>query len=208
MGMAETALTTLSDYIPIVHRRRVLVTALFCALCAILGLPLVTQGGVYVFQLVDWFFGTFTVIIIGITECVVLAWVYGADKFGDDIQMMIGRRPPLFMKLLWCFVTPAFLVILLVATLLQYQPPTYGDYYYGLGGNVFGWFVATVSFVPIPVVAVYQLYHARGTLLQRLRQTTRPGEKWGPADVNQRRLYQKELLRRQPRSGCYDIVCR
>ena len=38
------------------------------------------QGGIYVFQLVDWFVGALSVIIIGFLECVVLAWVYGKSS--------------------------------------------------------------------------------------------------------------------------------
>ena len=35
------------------------------------------QGGIYVFQLVDWFIASLTLIIVGFLECMVLGWVYG-----------------------------------------------------------------------------------------------------------------------------------
>nr|KAG5685506.1 hypothetical protein BaRGS_018909 [Batillaria attramentaria] len=124
------------------------------------------QGGIYVFQLIDWFIATYTVTVIGFIECVVLAWVYGADRFGEDIMMMIGRKPPMFIRILWCFVTPVFLLVLVVFTFKQYKPPTYGDYHYNVWGSVLGWIVASVSFVPIPFGALYAMYRAKGSLLQ------------------------------------------
>ncbi|KAK7447468.1 hypothetical protein BaRGS_00040181 [Batillaria attramentaria] len=208
-SVAETFLTTLCDVFPTtLNRHRTVLTAVFCLLCAVAGLPLVTQGGIYVFQLIDWFIATYTVTVIGFIECVVLAWVYGADRFGEDIMMMIGRKPPMFIRILWCFVTPVFLLVLVVFTFKQYKPPTYGDYHYNVWGSVLGWIVASVSFVPIPFGALYAMYRAKGSLLQRLRQTTKPDEEWGPADVTRRRLYQKEVLQRKPRSGWLDVIRR
>jgi len=53
-----------------------------------------------------------------------------------------------------------------VTTLLKYQPPTYGDYHYDDFAIALGWGVALISFVPIPVMAAYQLMKARGSLTQ------------------------------------------
>ncbi|KAK7498988.1 hypothetical protein BaRGS_00009797 [Batillaria attramentaria] len=151
-------------------------------------------GGVYVFQLVDWYMASVTLFFIGLLECIVIAWVYGTKRFGGDIELMIGRQPPLIISLLWRFVTPSCLFVLLVSTLALYTPPTYGDYGYDVWGMVFGWLVAFVSFAPIPVVAVYQLLgNAKGTLLQRLRQAVKPERSWGPADPYARALYRKQM---------------
>nr|KAG5707154.1 hypothetical protein BaRGS_017838 [Batillaria attramentaria] len=179
---------------------------IFCAL--VKGVKSAGKGGIYVFQLVDWYMATVTIFIVGVMECFGLAWVYGTDRFGDDIELMIGRRPPMIMRIFWCFITPVCLFVILVFLLTRYKPPTYGDYEYDEWASVFGWIIATVSFVPIPVVAVYQLYHAQGSFLQRLRQTTRPESSWGPADAKLRRQYQKELLQKPPRSSCLDIIRR
>jgi len=35
------------------------------------------QGGIYLYQLVDWYFAAFCVLIISFLECVLIAWVYG-----------------------------------------------------------------------------------------------------------------------------------
>ena len=53
-----------------------------------------------------------------------------------------------------------------VSTMIKYRPPTYGSYQYDAWGSAFGWFIALLSLVPVPLVAVYQLYTAQGSLLQ------------------------------------------
>nr|KAG5708015.1 hypothetical protein BaRGS_025153 [Batillaria attramentaria] len=166
LTVAETILTTLCDLFPrFLHRYRIPFTAVFCALFLPLGLTCITQGGVYVFQLMDWFIATFIPLICFI-ECIAIAWIYGADYFGEDIQMMIGRKPPMIFKLLWCFITPFCLLTLTICTWVRYTTPTYGDYEYGAGGVAFGWCVAILTFLPAPVLVVYQLYKSEGTLLQ------------------------------------------
>ena len=56
--------------------------------------------------------------------------------------------------------------VLLAFTLAKYEAPTYGDYHYDTFATVFGWIVASISFIPIPVVAGWMLYRARGSLIQ------------------------------------------
>nr|KAG5708016.1 hypothetical protein BaRGS_025154 [Batillaria attramentaria] len=148
-----------------------------------------SQGGVFVFQLADWYIATF-IPLVCFLECIAIAWIYGADHFGEDIQMMIGRKPPMIFKLLWCFITPFCLLTLTICTWVRYTTPTYGDYEYGSGGVAFGWCVAIVSFLP------------------RLRRTTRPAADWGPGDADKLAQYRKEMLHRQPRSGCLDVIRR
>lgn len=40
-----------------------------------------------------------------------MSMVAGVERFGRDIEMMLGRPPSLLMKLCWCFVTPALMLV-------------------------------------------------------------------------------------------------
>ncbi|KAL8621578.1 hypothetical protein ACOMHN_026249 [Nucella lapillus] len=144
-------------------------------------LLLVTQGGVYVFQLVDWYIGSYTTTIIALLECIVIGWVYGVDRFGQDVEMMIGRQPPMIMKTMWKYVLPVFFTVLLVVTLATYEAPSYGDYRYDMWATVIGWFIAVTPFIPIPAMAVTSLVRTQGSLLQRLKAASRPEKEWGPS---------------------------
>ncbi|XP_076436209.1 sodium-dependent dopamine transporter-like [Babylonia areolata] len=190
---AEVGLTTITDLYPRLHGRRPVVTAVFCCVYLFVSLPFVTQGGMYVFQLTDWFAATVSIIFIGILECVVVGWIYGFQAIGDDIHLMLGKRPPFILCLFWKYITPCLLLVLLIITFLNYTPPTLGDYVYGPGGTAFGWCVAFSSFLPIPAVALHQLWKAEGSLIQRLRYTLKPDYNiWKPADVKARVGYYKE----------------
>ncbi|KAI8746526.1 sodium- and chloride-dependent glycine transporter 2, partial [Biomphalaria glabrata] len=56
--------------------------------------------------------------------------------------------------------------IILIITLLTYQPPVYEGYVYGSGAEMFGWFIACLPFLPIPFYAGFMLITTKGTPLQ------------------------------------------
>lgn len=38
---------------------------------------LITQGGMYVFQLIDWYSAAIAVPLFGFLECIAFGWIYG-----------------------------------------------------------------------------------------------------------------------------------
>lgn len=49
------------------------------------------SGGMYILQLMDNYCASFSALIIGLTEVTVMAWIYGVDRFLDDIKIMLGK---------------------------------------------------------------------------------------------------------------------
>lgn len=45
----------------------------------------------YILQLMDNYCASFSALIIGLTEVTVMAWIYGVDRFLDDIKIMLGK---------------------------------------------------------------------------------------------------------------------
>jgi SNF family Na+-dependent transporter len=39
------------------------------------------QGGIYVFQLADWYVVAFALPLFGLIECIVFGWIYGKHTF-------------------------------------------------------------------------------------------------------------------------------
>ena len=35
----------------------------------------------------------------------------GAERFSRDVELMLGRGVPIFMRICWCFITPAALLV-------------------------------------------------------------------------------------------------
>ncbi|CAG2189983.1 Sodium- and chloride-dependent taurine transporter [Mytilus edulis] len=156
----------------------------------ILTIGLDSQGGIYVFQLMDWYIAAFCIPIFGIIECLVFGWIYGADNFSRDIELMIGRPIPIVIRILWCFVTPVLLFILLIMIVVRYESPTYGEYSYPLLANVFGFTYALVPLLPVIICAVITVLQSDGnSVLEKFRNSLRPTMLWQPGDKNERKRY-------------------
>ncbi|XP_035383929.1 sodium- and chloride-dependent GABA transporter 2-like isoform X1 [Electrophorus electricus] len=106
----ESLATALTDLFPGVLRkpkRREILVLVIAVICFLLGLPLITQGGIHLFKLVDRYGPSGTnLLFIACFESIVIAWVYGADRFYDNIKDMIGYPPIAVLKYCWLFVTP------------------------------------------------------------------------------------------------------
>ncbi|XP_041376806.1 sodium- and chloride-dependent betaine transporter-like [Gigantopelta aegis] len=186
----ETVITAIVDSFPhVLLQKRILMTAVICIVCFLIGLPLSFQGGVYIFQLIDWYVAVFNLMFVGFIEVVIIGWIYGADRFGDDIELMLGRRPPLIIKLLWRFVSPLMLVMGMIITVTNYKPPSYGDYIYPGYAEIIGWSLALLPLLPIPICMALELRKAKGPIWQRLRQTTLPNNTWCPKSMDARQKY-------------------
>lgn len=111
----------------------------------------------YWLQLMDKYAANWSVLLIAITECILVAWVYGADRFLDDVQLMIGPRSKcwkFFWKWMWKVVTPAALFFILFFNWVEYEPLTYGTYIYPKWADVVGWLV---GLYPVCVIIVLAL---------------------------------------------------
>ncbi|OWF53686.1 sodium- and chloride-dependent glycine transporter 1-like isoform X2 [Mizuhopecten yessoensis] len=157
-----------------------LVTVCACAFYFFLGLVFCTQAGIYVYQLLDWYVSV-AIPVFGLIECLVFGWIYGAERFSRDIEMMLGRGVPVFVRICWCFVTPVVLLILFVSTFISYKPPTYGDYVYPSYVNLLGWCVGLMPLLPVIVVGVGTVANTPGhSIIQRLKSSMRPSPFWKP----------------------------
>ena len=69
---------------------------------------MVTNGGIYILQLVDNHSATYSALILGCLEVSVMAWIYGVDKFLEDLRFMLGfyPYPRLFWKWSWKISSP------------------------------------------------------------------------------------------------------
>ncbi|XP_056131140.1 sodium- and chloride-dependent creatine transporter 1 isoform X2 [Lampris incognitus] len=159
--------------------RREIAVAICCLLCFIIDLSMVTQGGMYVFQLFDYYSASgMTLLWQAFWECIVVAWVYGADRFMDDVARMIGYRPFPWMKWCWSFITPCVCMGIFLFHLVNYKPLTYNNVYvYPWWGEVIGWCLALSSMLCIPVSLIYKLFRAKGTFRERWANLTNPV--WG-----------------------------
>ncbi|XP_078517939.1 sodium- and chloride-dependent creatine transporter 1-like isoform X1 [Lissotriton helveticus] len=159
--------------------RREIIAALCCFVCFVIDLSMVTEGGMYVFQLFDYYSASgITLLWQAFWECVVIAWVYGADRFMDDIARMIGYRPSPYMKWCWSVFTPLVCVGIFLFHVVNYKPLTYNStYVYPWWGEAIGWGLALSSMLCIPLTIAFKLLRSKGSLRERWQHLTTPV--WG-----------------------------
>ncbi|XP_025138794.1 sodium- and chloride-dependent GABA transporter 2 isoform X4 [Bubalus bubalis] len=107
----ESLVTALVDMYPRVfrkkNRREVLILGVSVT-SFLVGLVMLTEGGMYVFQLFDYYAASgMCLLFVAIFESFCVAWAYGAGRFYDNIEDMIGYRPWPLIKYCWLFLTPA-----------------------------------------------------------------------------------------------------
>ncbi|CAN9515550.1 unnamed protein product [Ophioblennius macclurei] len=179
----EGLITGIMDMLPpksvLSSLRREVVAAICCIICFIIDMSMVTEGGMYVFQLFDYYSASgITLLWQAFWECMVIAWVYGADRFMDDVARMIGYQPLPYMKWCWSFVTPLVCVAVFLFHVVNYKPLTYNTVYtYPLWGELIGWGLALSSMLCIPLTVLYKLLRCKGSLRERWRHLTAPV--WG-----------------------------
>lgn len=124
-GTIEGVATSLYDldFHPLV-RKKWLVSGVLCSSCCVVGFLFVLGSGSYWVALFDAFAGSFPLILIALAESVGVGWIYGVNRFSDDIEMMIGKRPNIYWRITWKFVAPILIVTLLIATFVhQFSNP-------------------------------------------------------------------------------------
>ena len=191
----ETLTTAVLDQFPHLrpHKGRVVVVA--SSLGFLLGLPMCTSGGLFMFELINWYSASFGLLICALMEVVLVIWVYGGDggfnpakRFFADVSEM-GIVIPAIMKYYWiatlAFITPAVLFFVLVMTFVQYSPAyssSYGQdpYTFPLSVQAVGWTMALLPVAMVVLGAAQQTWSRRGNIQSNgLRAMLRPSEKWG-----------------------------
>uniref|UniRef100_A0A8B9KZ65 Transporter n=1 Tax=Astyanax mexicanus TaxID=7994 RepID=A0A8B9KZ65_ASTMX len=156
MGGMESVITGLIDEFKFLHRHRELFTLFIVVLTFLISLFCVTNGGIYVFTLLDHFAAGTSILFGVLIEAIGIAWFYGVDRFSDDIQEMIGHRPGLYWRLCWKFVSPCFLLFMVVVSFATFNPPKYGSYYFPTWANMVGWCLSISSMIMVPLYAIYK----------------------------------------------------
>uniref|UniRef100_A0A4W2GRB3 Sodium- and chloride-dependent betaine transporter n=1 Tax=Bos indicus x Bos taurus TaxID=30522 RepID=A0A4W2GRB3_BOBOX len=156
-------------------RRELLILAISVT-CCLIGLFLVTEGGMYLFQLFDYYACSGTCLLfLSVFEVICVGWVYGADRFYDNVADMIGYRPWPLVKISWLFLTPGLCLATFFFSLSKYTPLKYNNVYvYPAWGYFIGWFLAGSSMGCVPLFIIVTLLKTRGSFKKRLRQLVTP----------------------------------
>uniref|UniRef100_A0A4W5L4P1 Transporter n=1 Tax=Hucho hucho TaxID=62062 RepID=A0A4W5L4P1_9TELE len=171
----ESLMTSVTDFYPNLIRkgyRRELLLLFICCCCYLVGLIMITEGGLYIIQLFDHYVCSgATLLLLSICQSLSIGWIYGAERFCDNIEDMIGYRPSSLLKYCWLYITPSIGTVTFVFSLLKYSPLKFNNtYVYPWWAYGLGWILAMSSLSLIPITMIYKLYQAKGTFWQTVCQ--------------------------------------
>ncbi|CAH1979962.1 unnamed protein product [Acanthoscelides obtectus] len=136
----------------------------------------VTPGGIYMFHLFDTYSAGISLLCSALFEAVAVSWFYGLDRFTQDVEAMLGTKPGMYWRICWKFISPSFIICVVMFGLFYHQPLQYQDYFYPTWAEWVGWGLALSSILMIPTVAIIQIMKTKGTLKEKLALSISPVE--------------------------------
>ncbi|KAM7283289.1 sodium-dependent dopamine transporter [Ixodes scapularis] len=178
MGGLESVITGLMDeFKPFFSRwrcRREVFTAVVICASFCVSIVNVTRGGGYMITWFDTYSAGISLLCSALFESIGIAWFYGLDRFCGNINEMLGFRPGIFWRLCWKFITPTFLVAVILSGIVNQAPVEYHNYRYPTWAINMGWGLALSSVAMVPIVAAFKLCRAKGTCAEKLAHTITP----------------------------------
>uniref|UniRef100_A0A8C3G8U3 Transporter n=1 Tax=Cyclopterus lumpus TaxID=8103 RepID=A0A8C3G8U3_CYCLU len=164
----EVAITFIKDEFgpQVLHflKREELLTLVMCIVGFILGIPHVTKGGIFVFQLMDHHTAVVSLVFLAFFEVVAVCWIFGVPRVCLMVERMQGKTPNIYFRVCWQLICP--LLSILISSIVYYTPAHYGKYTYPAWAEGVGWAVSLVSIVWIPLGAIHEVSSHKGSLLQ------------------------------------------
>ncbi|XP_064417741.1 sodium-dependent neutral amino acid transporter B(0)AT2 [Latimeria chalumnae] len=167
-GTIEGIITPVVDTFKV---RKEVLTIVCCLLAFGIGLIFVQKSGNYFVTMFDDYSATLPLLVVVILENIAVAWIYGTEKFMEDLKDMLGFSPYRYYFYMWKYISPIALAALLMASLIQMglSPPGYSAWIRELATDKFQsyppWGLAlcitlvVVAILPVPVVFIFRYFN-------------------------------------------------
>uniref|UniRef100_A0A671RSJ2 Transporter n=1 Tax=Sinocyclocheilus anshuiensis TaxID=1608454 RepID=A0A671RSJ2_9TELE len=167
----EALIMSVSDLYPTLIRRchgREILLLLVCLVCFLIGLLMVTPGGLYVFQIYDNFSCSgASLLLLSVCQSVAIGWIYSADRFSNNIKAMIGYQPLCIFRLSSSENISVCVQGTFGFSLMFWSPLTLANGVTApVWATVMGWTLTLSSVSLLPLWAIYSLMNTPGTLQQ------------------------------------------
>eukprot|EP00092_Neocalanus_flemingeri_P007451 GFUD01008047.1.p1 GENE.GFUD01008047.1~~GFUD01008047.1.p1 ORF type:complete len:659 (+),score=176.58 GFUD01008047.1:50-2026(+) len=115
IGIMEGVMSTLFDQPSLKHIKKPVLVGCVAVGCFSIGLVFTTGAGEYWLTLFDSF-GATGLTFIAFAELLSVMYVYGHERFTNDIETMTGVRPGLYWQLMWRFVSPTLMAAVIASS--------------------------------------------------------------------------------------------
>nr|XP_023015829.1 sodium- and chloride-dependent GABA transporter 1-like [Leptinotarsa decemlineata] len=145
-------------------------TVVVCMVMFLLGIPMVTNGGMYIFQLMDAYSASgMSLLWVCFFQTIAISWIFGIDKLSDCIDQMMGMKPNKFLILCWKYLAPISIGVIFISQCFEYKSLSYGKYQYPLWSDWIGLGISFSSMFWIPLYVIYYVLSKPGTIMQNLK---------------------------------------
>ncbi|XP_070707487.1 sodium-dependent neutral amino acid transporter B(0)AT2-like [Pempheris klunzingeri] len=181
-GTMEGILAPLTDRFKTLANNKTKLTIFSCIIGFIIGLLFTQRCGNYFVAMFDDYSATLPLIIVVVFETFSVSWLYGADRFLDDIEAMLGWRPHVIYKYLWKYICLLAMLGLLGATTIRMiiTRPTYMAWNQEKASEEYleypGWALAVLALLIIFAMMPVPLGFIHAVLQDRTKQTLRDTE--------------------------------
>ena len=152
------------------------------------------------FELIDSTGASWNILVFAIIELVIVSWMYGINRFCDNIKEMEIKIPKFMMyywKACWCVITPLTLGVLLIIQFVKHKPYKSNDYVFPDGIQALGWMISFSSVLIIPIIAVYQVIIRQKRGKDLGWDLIQPTRHWGPSNAIKQKFSVNEWWKSQ-----------
>ncbi|KAK0080226.1 hypothetical protein PV325_014170 [Microctonus aethiopoides] len=159
------------------HRNKF--TVAICILMFLLGVPMVTHGGIYIFQLMDFYSASgMSILWVCFFQTIAISWIFGVQKFCDCVHQMMGIRLNKFWYICWLILAPVIMAFIFVFQCVQYKPLKYGSKYeYPTWAEIVGFCLSFSSMIWVPGYAIYYVLMTPGSIKENILKGLKPNIK-------------------------------
>jgi neurotransmitter:Na+ symporter, NSS family len=115
ISLLQPPVSFFEDELGLNKRKSLVVCAMLCFLmgmCAIFGL---NYG---IVDELDFWGGTFSLVLFGTIEAVIFAWIFGVDKGWNELMRGAEIKIPIFFKYVCKYITPTYLILILIGWMI------------------------------------------------------------------------------------------
>eukprot|EP00092_Neocalanus_flemingeri_P021191 GFUD01022965.1.p1 GENE.GFUD01022965.1~~GFUD01022965.1.p1 ORF type:complete len:666 (-),score=86.69 GFUD01022965.1:154-2151(-) len=182
-GAFETVITALSDQWPALRAFKPQVVLITSFVMLVLGLPFCCNGGIHMFTLFNASAPSWNLLLFALLEVVLVSWVYGVDKFLDNLsEMDINLPAPVkfYWKYSWKYSTPGILAVLLVFSWYDFGHVGYKGEDYPFWVQILGYMITGCTLIALPIVGGCEVVKRYPETTEVFSSLIRPTQQWGP----------------------------
>lgn len=140
-----------------------------------------TQSGQEILGLVDDYGVTFVTFNLAILEIVTFCYIYGVERILTDVKFMLGFTPGMYWQVCWKYLTPIFLIVLLIYDYVM-KALSDSESEYPLGARLFGYALAALALIHLPLVMIIECCNSEGeNWNEKIKKAFSPLPDWGPS---------------------------